>query len=39
LAATLYHALGMDAEMRLNDYLGREVSAIDNGRIIRELFV
>ncbi len=38
LAATLYHALGMDPEMRLTDHLGREVSAIDNGRVIRELF-
>ena len=38
LAATLYNALGMDPEMRLTDHLGREVSAIDNGRVIRELF-
>ena len=38
LAATLYHALGMDPELRLTDHQGREVSAIDNGRVIRELF-
>jgi len=38
LAATLYHALGMDPELRLTDHQGREVSAIDNGHVIRELF-
>ncbi len=38
LAATLYQALGLDPAMRLTDNLGREVSAVDNGRVVRELF-
>jgi hypothetical protein len=28
----------MDPELRLTDHQGREVSAIDNGHVIRELF-
>lgn len=37
-AATLYHAMGVDPETRLTDHLGREVSLVDGGKVIRELF-
>ena len=38
LAATIYHALGIDHELRLPDSLGRPVGLMDDGRPIRELF-
>ena len=37
-AATLYHAMGVDPESRITDYLGREVSLVEGGRVIRQLF-
>ncbi len=38
LAATIYHALGIDHELRLPDTQGRPVGLMDDGRPIRELF-
>lgn len=38
LAATLYHALGINHEMRLPDAQGRPVGIMDDGRPILELF-
>lgn len=38
LAATIYHALGIDPEMRVNDALGRPVPVVDNGRPLKQLF-
>ena len=38
LAATIYHALGIDPEMRVIDPLGRPVPIVDGGRPIVELF-
>jgi hypothetical protein len=38
LAATLYHALGIDPSLRLRDPEGREVSLVEGGRPILELF-
>lgn len=38
LAATVYHAMGHNPETRLTDYLGREVTLVDNGRVVNELF-
>ncbi len=38
LAATIYHALGIDHEMRLPDTQGRPVGLIDDGQPIMELF-
>ena len=38
LAATIYHALGIDHEMRLPDAQGRPVGIMDDGTPIRELF-
>lgn len=38
LAATIYHALGHNPETRLMDYLGREVTLVDGGRVVGELF-
>ncbi len=37
-AATIYHALGIDPEMRLPDTQGRPVSLVENGKPILELF-
>lgn len=37
-AATLYHALGIDSETRITDSLGREVSLVEGGRVIRSIF-
>jgi uncharacterized protein (DUF1501 family) len=38
LAATIYHAMGYDPETRLTDHLGREVTLVDGGRVVGELF-
>ena len=38
LAATIYHALGIDHEMRLPDAQGRPVGIMDDGTPIKELF-
>ena len=38
LAATIYHALGIDHEMRLPDSQGRPVGIMDDGQPIHELF-
>ncbi len=38
LAATIYHALGIDHEMRLPDAQGRPVGIMDDGTPITELF-
>jgi hypothetical protein len=38
LAATIYHAMGHNPETRLTDNLGREVTLVDNGRVVNELF-
>ena len=38
LAATLYHALGIDPGLRLRDPEGREVSVVDGGRPVLEIF-
>ena len=38
LAATLYHAMGIDPTLRLKDSEGREVSLVDGGQPIPELF-
>jgi hypothetical protein len=38
LAATIYHAMGHDPETRLTDHLGREVTLVDGGRVVGELF-
>lgn len=38
LAATIYHALGIDPEMRVKDTQGRPVSVVDGGSPITELF-
>lgn len=38
LAATIYHALGINPELRLHDPLGREVSIVDGGRPVPDLF-
>lgn len=38
LAATLYHALGIDPRLRLLDKEGREVSVVDGGRPVLDLF-
>jgi hypothetical protein len=37
-AATVYHALGIDHEMRLPDTQGRPVALVDDGQPIMELF-
>lgn len=36
-AATLYQAMGVNPESRGTDFLGREVSLVDGGRVIREI--
>ena len=38
LAATIYHALGIDPELRIPDPQGRPVPLVDNGRPLVELF-
>jgi len=38
LAATIYHSLGIDPEMFLNDTLNRPVRLVDGGRVVHELF-
>jgi len=38
LAATIYHALGIDPEMRLNDPQGRPVSIVDRAEPVLEIF-
>jgi hypothetical protein len=38
LAATIYHALGIDPEMLVDDPDGRPVPLVDGGRPLRELF-
>lgn len=38
LAATIYYALGIDHEMRVNDRQGRPVPLVENGRPLTELF-
>jgi uncharacterized protein (DUF1501 family) len=38
LAATIYDALGIDPEMRLQDALGRPVPVVDGGRPVRAIF-
>src|SRR5262249_8574230 len=38
LAATIYHALGIDPELRVADPLGRPVPIVDGGRPILDLF-
>jgi Protein of unknown function (DUF1501) len=38
LAATIYHALGIDPAMRVTDPLGRPVPIVDGGRLVLELF-
>lgn len=38
LAATIYHALGINADMRLRDPQGREVSLVDGGKPAVDLF-
>ncbi len=39
LAATVYESVGIDPNLRMVDPLQREVSMIENGRVIRELWV
>lgn len=38
LAATIYHALGIDHHLQVPDALGRPVSVVDGGRPLTELF-
>jgi hypothetical protein len=38
LAATIYHALGIDAELRVPDPLGRPTPIVDGGKPVLELF-
>lgn len=38
LAATIYHALGIDSEIRLPDPFGRPIGIVEDGKPIRELF-
>jgi uncharacterized protein (DUF1501 family) len=38
LAATIYHALGIDPESRIDDPQGRPVPIVDGGRPVLELF-
>jgi arylsulfatase A-like enzyme len=38
LAATIYHALGIDPHVRLNDAQGRPTPIIEEGRALVELF-
>ncbi len=38
LAATIFHALGIDPELRIPDVQGRPVALVENGRPLVELF-
>ena len=38
LAATVYHALGIDPELRVNDPDGRPVPLVEDGKPVLELF-
>ena len=38
LAATIYESLGISPDLRIPDALGRPVSLVDNGHVLRELF-
>lgn len=38
LAATIYHALGIDPELRLDDSLGRPTPIVEGGRVVTEVF-
>ncbi len=38
LAATIYHALGIDPQLRLNDAQGRPTPIVEEGRALVELF-
>jgi hypothetical protein len=38
LAATIYHALGIDPELQLPDSQGRPVSIVEGGRPLTSLF-
>ncbi len=38
LAATIYHALGIDPEMRVADPQGRPTAIVDGGSVIHSLF-
>lgn len=38
LAATIYHALGIDHELRIPDAFGRPVPVVDNGRPVLDIF-
>lgn len=38
LAATIYHALGIDPDLHLPDALGRPVPIVENGTALNELF-
>ena len=38
LAATIYHALGIDPELRLTDAQGRPTSVVENGQPLLEIF-
>jgi uncharacterized protein (DUF1501 family) len=39
LAATIFHALGIDPEVRIRDAQGRPVSVVEGGKPLLELFV
>ena len=39
LAATIYHALGIDPHLQVPDAQGRPVNVVDGGRALTELFV
>jgi hypothetical protein len=38
LAATIFHALGIDPELRIPDAQGRGVALVDGGRPLEKLF-
>jgi hypothetical protein len=38
LAATIYHALGIDPNLRLRDAQGREVSVVEGGEPVKDVF-
>jgi uncharacterized protein (DUF1501 family) len=38
LAATIFHALGIDSELRIPDAIGRPVPLVEHGRPLVELF-
>jgi len=37
LAATIFHLLGIDPELRIQDAMGRPVAIADEGRVVREI--